>query len=832
MEKNKVSFLKLITSTFVCLVLLVSTSYAWFANRYESDFYPEIIGADFFLNIDFGSQGSTVTLSSGLPVSDAIGYNMNGYSLDISNGGNITVKTNIRIELFHNDSPYSLDPDLTLFNPGELRYALVLKDYEYIDPDDPLNTSLIPDPTKWIPTDTCNINSTNYDCIIDDFDEVLNEINIIPGETYNFEIKLWVNEDVRFVNNKVFFGRIVIDATQENAIVVSSNDANPPILLNGMIPVIWCDIEEGWIIVNEWDDRWYNYSETDKLDLDDQVIANPRRWANVVTVSSANIGKYMMCQPESGCILYGGALETVIPEEEITSMFVWIPRFRYTVKDDIADGNEDIIDVIWERGINESYQASATFSGNVPTNFYTASAFRELNRELYGFWMAKFQAGVDQNNNLVSYANSSMNTSHNDNMWNTIIKNNYEDSGETLHSLSYQNDDKAMAIKSSQWDAVSFLSQSRYGKYGFDQTGIFPNNNFNFNFEITSRIFHIRETWLFGLFPSEFSYTLSFENSSSSLSLKSGFVCSEVLFNNCLNPIRNHNFNSEFTTTNQSSWGSSTRTSTRITEIEDSISMNNVYYTNQVHGGKGSSTGNIYGVYDMFGAREEITNTIHVQTGYYHTHVSGFQNMLTFAIPYGSSSYFYISEEGKVYNEDALVAYENILNTDILIYNEFIILDNLGFNLNLFNYFQERYETYSDGVNSFIIEKGSSIYLTNANLSNIGLYNSRVDTTGSNYSFISRGGGLSGAIDVEINITDTSGSYPTYNFSVSGNQTGMELSPFVEEAGTFANFNTRNSPFNVGVTYNISPGSYTVNTYSNYNQPININSTSRVVIVV
>ena len=92
--------------------------------------------------------------------------------------------------------------------------------------------------------------------------------------------------------------------------------ANIPNLKEGMIPVKWDDSNKTWEIAdkNNTGNDWYDYS------------ARSKKWANVVTVKeNCSNGKTRTDYLSAG-------VGTLIPEDDITTMFVWIPRYSYYVK--------------------------------------------------------------------------------------------------------------------------------------------------------------------------------------------------------------------------------------------------------------------------------------------------------------------------------------------------------------------------------------------------------------------------------------------------------------------------------------------------------------------
>ena len=80
--------------------------------------------------------------------------------------------------------------------------------------------------------------------------------------------------------------------------------SNGPKLKEGMIPIKWDEAEAKWKITNQEDQDWYNYDNT-------------KKWANVMMSD----GEY---NSET-------AINTIVEENQLGSMFVWIPRYEYKI---------------------------------------------------------------------------------------------------------------------------------------------------------------------------------------------------------------------------------------------------------------------------------------------------------------------------------------------------------------------------------------------------------------------------------------------------------------------------------------------------------------------
>ena len=97
----------------------------------------------------------------------------------------------------------------------------------------------------------------------------------------------------------------------------SSNKPNEPVLDDGMIPVYYDETSETWKKADSTNkgNNWYDYCE--------------KKWANSVTVSSTNRSTYK-----------SASVGTEIPMDDILTMQVWIPRYKYKVWNYNSDGTK------------------------------------------------------------------------------------------------------------------------------------------------------------------------------------------------------------------------------------------------------------------------------------------------------------------------------------------------------------------------------------------------------------------------------------------------------------------------------------------------------------
>ena len=359
---------------------------------------------------------------------------------------------------------------------------------------------------------------------------------------------------------------------------------NRPKLASGMSPIKFVDpttSEKGKVEKTEsGDTSWYDY--------------NAKKWAN--------------SQTEDG------------------SMWVWIPRYAYKVNE--TDKKFDIKFLIGttdnyydESGKIQTAKRCTSSNANVDTkNGYTVHpAFTDetsigyrnggWDKELTGIWVAKFEAGYASGNNSASVKASSVSYSQSSVWVRAVEAGTSEDSSQTArnwldgiygstktaikyptfqpvtYSMNYINHNDAFNIakamtengniygltgsadshlmKNSEWGAVAYLSQSQYG---LDKQEVCINN-------VSLNSGGAKRTNTTG---------------------KSG-VDSVYAVTGC--------------TTGSTSAGESVQTMVNINGTTGNTANNGVYTWDQLNGCMASSTGTIYGIYDLSGGTWERTAT-------------------------------------------------------------------------------------------------------------------------------------------------------------------------------------------------------------------------------
>ncbi len=292
---------------------------------------------------------------------------------------------------------------------------------------------------------------------------------IQPGEEnkVTYELRIWLDKDTpNSEQGKSYQSKVAVDANQLNY-------PNPPVLADNMIPVVYDENEKRWEKA-DIEQAWYNYDK--------------QEWANAVTVTNTTRANYR--QANSG---------TEVKMADILQMWVWIPRYSYTIKSEDGEhyygkkeeGRKDEpsqalpgeIDVKFIGVEDKDTKGSAQYTGKNPKNWYTPPGFTFGEEELSGIWIGKFETGYSSGEGTGAGVTSAGLAQHNtEEPKKAIIKPNvysWRDiristidlvSRQMIESDNVFGFDQSTydshAAKNTEWALISYLTQSKYGKYG------------------------------------------------------------------------------------------------------------------------------------------------------------------------------------------------------------------------------------------------------------------------------------------------------------------------------------------------------------------------------
>ncbi len=238
------------------------------------------------------------------------------------------------------------------------------------------------------------------------------------------------------------------------------NEPNAPVLIGDMIPVTYNGTN--WVKADINKNNWYDY--------------NRGVWANAVTIKDAN----------KRTTYKSAAVGTTIDLNYVNLMLVWIPRYSYTLRDKYgyqiegaSTPSQAIPGAFDIKFVNTTTIEKGTgkYTGTTPSNYYTPSSFcwgnscdvestrsNAGNTELPGIWISKFEL-TGAISAITSVPNqTSIRSQNNSSFFNNIKSQINGNNGSTNYGLNGNYD--THMIKNTEWGAMAYLSQSKYGKYG------------------------------------------------------------------------------------------------------------------------------------------------------------------------------------------------------------------------------------------------------------------------------------------------------------------------------------------------------------------------------
>ena len=567
----------IIATLLLTIIGVIGGSYAYLKTEVESKNPSSIVLGN--MDVVLLTDISSVSLNKTYPMLDSEGLKNEKVTFKIQNQG--TMSSNYKVSLVDNETVKS-----TMAN-SSVRYQLTRKNEAT--------------------NETTTLEIKNLDAL-----GLIDEGTIEVGVIYTYELILWIDINAN-PNNQSFSKVIQVEGMQVSNL--DKSGANFPELLSNMIPVYYdktSDTEGVWRVADSTNlnetYQWFDY--------------NDYMWANAVTVKETSTlttltlsdGTTKSCTGTNGVCTrddyLNSSMGTVIPMDDITTMWVWIPRYKYTMFTGLNEPSEEqLIEVTFEHGIDTTgtitcqdniLTASDSASSETCTDStygsiiknkstYTHPAFTFGEEELTGFWMAKFEMSTDD----TTCINSKNATNCNKTDLNILVK-------PSVDALSYQtiSTEFASIRRMEIYGNIHGFSQSENATSHLDGnsylTGEILNDNNNFDTHMLKNM-----EWGAVAYLSQSSY------GKWSNSLYSGNY-RRVYKNNYYTSSNNvyktgysgGNYNSSYSTTNTYLYNDMTITA-----------------TGQGYRGTGASTtGTIYGVYDINGGLYDYVMASHVNS--------------------------------------------------------------------------------------------------------------------------------------------------------------------------------------------------------------------------
>ena len=398
-----------------------------------------------FLYTENTGVGNGINIENAFPVSDEVGkgYNTDKYVFDFS-----VEATNSGVE----EIPY----EVTLRKKATSTLSESNIKVYLTDMTDEADTSIVS------PTLYSALTQTTID-VDDEVEKTIYNGTVLGGELgyrKDFRLRMWIDDKSNQddINGKTFVALVNVYA---NANLINNNVAlYKEELLNGADPVLESSttLAKGDTEVIRISDNENNAKLTPVIIGNDGTVTKAditKKWYSYADKEWANA---VILKDES--ITYENG-ET-IPESNIESYFVWIPRYKYKIFDEgnytgltsIAN-KPQTIEVIFEN------KETTPSNGTTKDSWLTHPAFTSFNTN--GFWVGKFETGYDGAASTTAAEVNSVDTSKiivkpNVYSWRKITVGNM-----FKNSYDYIRDLDSHMMKNTEWGAVAYLQHSEYG---------------------------------------------------------------------------------------------------------------------------------------------------------------------------------------------------------------------------------------------------------------------------------------------------------------------------------------------------------------------------------
>ena len=205
--------------------------------------------------------------------------------------------------------------------------------------------------------------------------------------------------------------------TVEAALVADGNynaskGVNTPKLGSGMTPIKWNG--SSWVNTTGSDKDWYDYTS--------------KKWANAKTSDG--------------------------------SMWVWIPRYAYSITSGYHSSSAGNIDVEFMKGLtNETSTGRTTFQNSSGQGNWNIHPAFNYGQTVSGIWVAKFEASRSNATSSSAGSNNTIKIQPGVQSWRSITVNDIY-----TNCLNYNKTLNSHMMKNDEWGAVAYLSKSKYGK--------------------------------------------------------------------------------------------------------------------------------------------------------------------------------------------------------------------------------------------------------------------------------------------------------------------------------------------------------------------------------
>ena len=254
-----------------------------------------------------------------------------------------------------------------------------------------------------------------------------------------YKVYVWIDgnmDNPLTMGGKHFLFTLGIIASQQEGActpskVLDPSGASAPVLAEGMIPVMWNG--SNWVkadTTNSNEYAWYSYGD--------------KKWANAVMVNASSRDNYM--NADEG---------TTITEDDVLAYYVWIPRYKYQL---FNVNSEEMAPILIDVQFESKTTAKSVGSSN--GEYLTHPAFTFGTTELDGIWVGKFETSGTADNPTIKAGLDSL---VNQNVSTQFATSQKFTSGTTYLTQTGVSKVDAHMMKNTEWGAVAYLKQSKYG---------------------------------------------------------------------------------------------------------------------------------------------------------------------------------------------------------------------------------------------------------------------------------------------------------------------------------------------------------------------------------
>ena len=437
---KKELFIKLIPLFITLLSCIILVSYAYYKIKLEGQ-KTHFVSTD-VISFTYKESEDKISITNMEPKSDTEGIKENYFEFNVASNLVKDISINYEISILKTSTTNSFEEnDVKAYLTDGNDNALV----------NPILISNLGNSKKIANAKVIYNNSFMY-----------NNSNEI--QTHTYRLRVWLKSDINMSKYTVkqeiddsktnisltgctFKFKVNVSTVEQN---LDESGANAPVLASNMIPVYYDETSGVWKKADknnkDNNNRWYSYESSGEY---------KGMWANAVTVKDTNRQTYLNATPG-----------TTISMNDITTMWVWIPRFNAVTPNNYNGGTKakpNAIDVTYAK-----------------QNEPAIDAFTFGNKELSGFWYGKFETGhatlaSNTTKNNLGCTNEICNNANG-----IIIKPNVtslqynnlsnfffasRSMEQTGNSFGFIKDEVDTHMsKNNEWGAVAYLTQSIYGR--------------------------------------------------------------------------------------------------------------------------------------------------------------------------------------------------------------------------------------------------------------------------------------------------------------------------------------------------------------------------------